>query len=319
MVLRDGTTLRLRPPTAPTPTRCSSSSRPLAAQPLPALPRHPASRPALVEPFLESDWEERGARSGSLVGTARSGSSLSRATCGCATRPPPRRVRRRRRLQQRGHRDPAARAARRARRPAGIEHFVAEVLADNRPCSASSRRRLRGDARARGRRDRGRLPDRRTAQFERRVDGARSRRRRARRSRRSSSRDGRRRSARRARRGTIGGELFRNVARGGLRGRRLSGQPRRRARRRRPRLQVDRRDPRARRPRGHLRARRRRARRRREALARGVRALVRHLRRVRRGRAEGANASSACSRSCARTARGCSARTASASPSPAAA
>ena len=132
---------------------------------------------------------------------------------------------------------------------------------------------------------------------------------------RSSSRGPSPSSAPRARRGTIGGELFRNVLRRRLRRRRVPGQPQRGAGRRRARVRVDRGDPGRARPRRHLRSRRARPA---PRPSRRSRAGVRALCVISAGFAElGARGTRApgarCSRSCARTARGCSARTASAS------
>ena len=105
---------------------------------------------ALVEPFLDPDWVERGA----LVGTLgderrRARSSRSRATRGCATRARPRSrspspTSSRGAASARG----CSSSSRRAPREAGIERFVAEVLPENRAMLAVfARRRLRGRAR----------------------------------------------------------------------------------------------------------------------------------------------------------------------------
>ena len=162
VILRDGTTLRLRPPAARRrrrPLAFFEASRARASTSASTA----ASRvtPALVEPLLEPDWDERGALVGEL---GRAGSSRSRATSrlrdpaaaesAFAVADD---------LQGRGRRHAPARAARRAAPPtAGIERFVAEVLPENAHDARASSRDVGFErvAPARGRRDRGRVPDR---------------------------------------------------------------------------------------------------------------------------------------------------------------
>ena len=86
VILRDGGTLRLRPPTTADSEALLDFYRALSSQ---SLHRRfhgfPDLRPQLVESLLEPDWEERGALLGALADDTASGSSRSPTTCACAT------------------------------------------------------------------------------------------------------------------------------------------------------------------------------------------------------------------------------------------
>jgi RimJ/RimL family protein N-acetyltransferase len=159
VILRDGRTLRLRPPRSDDAGALLDFFRSLSERSL-YLRFHglPALGPKVLEPLLEPDWSERGALLGALaedgaeriVGVAnyvrlRDASAAEAAFAvadeyqrhGIGTRL----------LEQL-----AARAS-----EAGIERFVAEVLADNRDMLVSSGRRFelsRGQPRRRARRRR---------------------------------------------------------------------------------------------------------------------------------------------------------------------
>jgi acetyl coenzyme A synthetase (ADP forming)-like protein len=130
VVLRDGTTLRLRPPTRDDADALLAFFEGLSQRSL-YLRFHgvPRISPALVEPFLESDWEERGSLVGTLGGRIVGLASYARlrdplaAEAAFAVADD---------LQGRGLgtrllEQLAARAGQ-----VGIEDFVAEVLAENR-------------------------------------------------------------------------------------------------------------------------------------------------------------------------------------------
>ena len=243
VILRDGRTLRLRPPRAGrSPTRSSRSSAALSrAEPLPPLPRH-ASRST-------RSWSSRsstptGVERGALIGVATARRADRRAReLGAAARPA-------RRPRWRSPSPTRCRAA-----------------ASARACSSSSpRSRGRGRDRALRRRgaagqprDARRLRAARASSVARELDrgdvelafpiAPTARVRRARR--RARPRRGRRlaapvlraavaspSSAPRARRGTIGGELFRNVLAGDFAGAAYPVNRQRRAGRRRPRVHA---------------------------------------------------------------------------------
>ena len=68
VILRDGRTLRLRPPSRDDADALAGLlRRAVAAEPLPALPRLPELGPRLVESLVEPDWQERGVLLGALV------------------------------------------------------------------------------------------------------------------------------------------------------------------------------------------------------------------------------------------------------------
>ena len=301
VILRDGTTLRLRPPLAADAeavldffARLSDRSRYLRFHGFPNL------SPKLVESFVEPDWDERGALIGCLDGRVVALANYAR-------------LRNRRAAEvaftvddEHQGRGIGTRLLERLvalAADAGIEEFVAEVLPENRPDAARlPRRRLRHRARARRRRGRGSLPDR--------VDGALPRSRR-----RAQPRRGHRVAegilravVRRGDRRVGAARLDRRRAlpqcpRRRLHRRCLSGQPRRRARRRRPRLRVRRRHPGPGRACGDLPAGRARARRG-TGSARGRRPrALRHLRGLRRDRRRGPAAPGAPGRARARARR----------------
>ena len=148
VILRDGGTLRLRPPSrGDADALVAFFARLSRAQPLPALPRHPrASTAQLVEPFLDPDWvETRRARRHAGSADER---VVALANYARLRDPGVGRGRLRRRRRGAGPRDrhAPARAARRARAgDGGIARFVAEVLADEpRDARRLRRRRLRG-------------------------------------------------------------------------------------------------------------------------------------------------------------------------------
>ena len=253
VILKDGGTLRLRPPCTADEDALLSFFEGLSARSL--YQRFHGIRqvdPQLAESLLEPDWDETGALAGWLgdrvVGVAnyvrlRDPASAEVAFVvadeeqgrGIGTRL----------LEQL-----ADRAA-----GSGVTRFVAEVLAENRADAERLHRgRLRRRARARARRGRGQLSDR--------ADGELS---------------GARRGTRPHRRGRFAASVLRAAHRGrdrrlastgldrrralpqrpggGLRGRCLPGQPRWRARRRCARVRLDRGDSRRGRAGGHLPAR----------------------------------------------------------------
>ncbi len=135
VILRDGRTLRLRPPRREDAgALVEFFGVALRAKRLPAVPRLPEDGRTLVEPVLEPDWEERGALLGTLVeenGRARRGRRQLRAPA----RPGDRRggVRRCGRAPASGHRHSTARATRsRGQRRSESSASWPSVLADNR-------------------------------------------------------------------------------------------------------------------------------------------------------------------------------------------
>ena len=154
VILRDGSTLRLRAPASRRRGRPHRVLRgALGAQPLPALPRRAPRRCGARRALPRSRPWSTAARSSASSPTtpARRRSSRSPSSRGCATRP----SRRSRSPSPTSSRDAAPRhalleqlAARAAE--AGIESFVAEVLPENAPMLCGlPRRRLRGVAHAR--------------------------------------------------------------------------------------------------------------------------------------------------------------------------
>ena len=134
VILRDGSTLRLRPPVRDDADAILDFFRALSEQSL-YMRFHgfPSLGPQVVDQVLDSDWAERGALLGSLVETAPSGWSPSRTTRACATRASPRPP------SPSPTRSSAAASARASSSSSpsapprhGIERFVAEVLPDNR-------------------------------------------------------------------------------------------------------------------------------------------------------------------------------------------
>jgi acetyl coenzyme A synthetase (ADP forming)-like protein len=139
VILRDGSTLRLRPPTAADAEALvaffaglSERSRYLRFHGLPRVGR------ALVEPFLEPDWEERGALAGTLTDEAGVERVVALATwtrlrdsaaaeVAFAVADP---------LQGRGVGTRLLEQLAETAAEAGVERFVAEVVADNRPMLA---------------------------------------------------------------------------------------------------------------------------------------------------------------------------------------
>ena len=278
--------------------------RAVATEPVSPFPWVAGDGPAARRPVARS----RLARSRIAGRRARGHDRRPRRLC-AAPRPDDRRGRLRRRRRAAGPRRrhaPARAASPRSRPSMGSSASSPRSCRTTAPCfSVFERRRVRGDARARGRRDRGRVPDRADGGVPRAVD---------RRDHEAVAHRCEPFFAPRAvavlgaspRRGSIGGELFRNVLARRLPGRGLPGQPRRRAGRRRPRVRVGRGDPGPRRPRHHLRPRRARARRGRVVpRGTGIRALCvisAGFAEVGRG-GRGAPGAS-CSRSSARTAAG---------------
>jgi RimJ/RimL family protein N-acetyltransferase/predicted CoA-binding protein len=133
--LRDGGTLRLRPPTAADTDALTDFLRGLSERSL-YLRFHgvPTVRPALVEPFLDPDWVERGALVGTLAGEGAE-RIIALASYARLRDPAVAEVaftvadeHQRRGIGTRMLEQLAARAA-----GVGIERFVAEVIADNAP------------------------------------------------------------------------------------------------------------------------------------------------------------------------------------------
>ena len=163
VILRDGRTLRLRPPTPDdADALLDVLRRAVAAEPLPALPRLPELGPRLVESLVEPDWQERGVLLGALVDedgervvavanyVRLRDPKLAEAAFAVADEHQGRGIGTRL-LEQL-----AERAA-----EVGIERFVAYVLPDNRAMlGVFEVGRLRADPRARGRRGGGAVPDR---------------------------------------------------------------------------------------------------------------------------------------------------------------
>ena len=164
VILRDGSTLRLRPPARADADALLDFFRALSEQSL-YLRFHgfPSLGPELVEQVARPRLG-RARRAARLARRGRhaSGSSRSRTTCGCATRPPPRPPSPSPTTTSgAGSARGSSSSSPRARPQHGIERFVAEVLPENRHDARRLRgARLRADARARRRRGRGRVPDR---------------------------------------------------------------------------------------------------------------------------------------------------------------
>ena len=164
VILRDGRTLRLRPPLAADADALLEFFTALSPESLHArfhgLPR---VGPQLVEPLLEPDWTERGVLLGTLAAEdgGLSASWRSATTCGCGARRS-----RRRRLRWRT----STRAVGSARgcssscraRGCGRDRAVRRRGAARQPSHAGCLRegRVRADARARGRGGGGAVPDR---------------------------------------------------------------------------------------------------------------------------------------------------------------
>ena len=135
VILRDGGTLRLRPPTAADTEALTDFLRGLSERSL-YLRFHgaPTVRPSLVEPFLDPDWVERGALVGTLA--AEGGEQIVALASYSRLRDPAvaeaafavADEHQRRGIGTRLLEQLAARAA-----SAGIERFVADVIADNAP------------------------------------------------------------------------------------------------------------------------------------------------------------------------------------------
>src|SRR4029453_4099227 len=133
VILRDGGTLRLRPPTAADTAALTDFLRGLSERSL-YLRFHgaPTVRPSLVEPFLDPDWVERGALVGTLA--ADGGEQIVALASYSRLRDPAvaeaaftvAAEHQRRGIGPRLLEQLAARAS-----AAGIERFVAEVIADN--------------------------------------------------------------------------------------------------------------------------------------------------------------------------------------------
>ena len=247
VILRDGSTLRLR---AAAPRGRRRAARPLpvalAAEPLPPLPRLPepraaAGRAAARARLGRARRAARGARRSTgverVVAVANyvrlRDPTIAESAFAVADDYQGRGIGTRL-LEQL-----AARAAEH-----GIERFVAEVLR-GQPRHARRVRvgRLRAHARARGRRGRGALPDRRRPSATASGSTSATTRRFAPRCARSSSRGSVAVIGASRRRGSIGGELFRNILAADFHGAALPRQPRGRARRGRARVPLDRRHP----------------------------------------------------------------------------
>jgi acetate---CoA ligase (ADP-forming) len=135
VILRDGGTLRLRPPRAADTEALTDFLRGLSERSL-YLRFHgaPTVRPSLVEPFLDPDWVERGALVGTLA--AEGGEQIVALASYSRLRDPAvaeaafavADEHQRRGIGTRLLEQLAARAA-----SAGIERFVADVIADNAP------------------------------------------------------------------------------------------------------------------------------------------------------------------------------------------
>jgi acetate---CoA ligase (ADP-forming) len=135
VILRDGGTLRLRPPTSADTDSLTDFLRGLSERSL-YLRFHgaPTVRPSLVEPFLDPDWLERGALVGTLA--AEGGEQIVALASYSRLRDPAvaevafavADEHQRRGIGTRLLEQLAARAA-----SAGIERFVADVIADNAP------------------------------------------------------------------------------------------------------------------------------------------------------------------------------------------
>ncbi len=256
VILRDGSTLRLRPPARADADAILDFFRALSEQSL-YMRFHgfPSLGPEVVEQVLDSDWAERGALLGSLV---EDGSGARRRAR--ELHAPARSLGRRERVR-RGGRVPAPRSRNAPRRAAGRarraprDRAVRRARAAGQPQDARRLRgaRLRAHAGARGRRGRDHVPDR----AHRAIRGA-SRGTRPRRGDglappvlRAAERRGDRRLA------AAWDDRRRAVPerhRSRLRGCGIPGQPRRRLRRGRPRLSLGGRDPRPGRRGGDLRA-----------------------------------------------------------------
>ena len=258
VILRDGGTLRLRPPaTEDGRRRAALLRRALRAEPLPALPRLRPPRHAGSSPRSSTPTGPSGARSSAVSSTpaATNGSSRSRATRGCATwRRPRSHSPSPTTSTDAGSARACSSSSRSAPGEAGITSFVAE-RAHRQPGRA--RAVHRGGVRARaqhartarsscGSRSR-RPPATRPASTRATTPRCRPRCARSSARRRSPSIGASR------RRGTIGGELFRNILTGDFAGAVYPVNLRARARRRRPRVAVARGDPRRDRPRRDLR------------------------------------------------------------------